>query len=85
MSSTRNLPASTNSLGRLSANLGFLWPDRPLLARIDSAARAGFRAVEIAYPAVFAALERLEYAGWIACEYRPRGDTDAGLSWITNL
>lgn len=35
---------------RLSANLGFLWPDRPLLERIDAAAAAGFRAVELHWP-----------------------------------
>jgi hydroxypyruvate isomerase len=35
---------------RFSANLGFLWPDRPLLARIDAAARAGFLAIELHYP-----------------------------------
>ena len=36
------------SMLRFSANLGFLWPDRPLLARIDAAARAGFKAIELA-------------------------------------
>lgn len=35
---------------RFSANLGFLWPDRPLLARIDAAAHAGFKAIELHYP-----------------------------------
>ena len=35
---------------RFSANLGFLWPDRPLLARIDAAAAAGFRAIELHWP-----------------------------------
>ncbi len=35
---------------RFSANLGFLWPDRPLLERIDSAANAGFRAIELHWP-----------------------------------
>src|ERR1700733_5105685 len=35
---------------RFSANLGFLWADRPLLARIEAAARAGFRAVEMHWP-----------------------------------
>lgn len=35
---------------RFSANLGFLWPDRDLLARIDAAAAAGFRAVELHWP-----------------------------------
>ena len=32
---------------RLSANLGFLWPDRPILDRIDAAAAAGFKAIEL--------------------------------------
>ncbi|RYD85980.1 MAG: isomerase, partial [Sphingomonadales bacterium] len=35
---------------KFSANLGFLWPDRPLMKRIDAAARAGFRAVEMHWP-----------------------------------
>ncbi len=35
---------------RFSANLGFLWPDRPLLERIDAAAKAGFRAIEMHWP-----------------------------------
>jgi hydroxypyruvate isomerase len=35
---------------RFSANVGFLWGDRPLLARLDAAARAGFRAVEMHWP-----------------------------------
>ena len=35
---------------RFSANLGFLWPGQPLLDQIASAARAGFRAVELHWP-----------------------------------
>ncbi len=35
---------------RFSANLGFLWSDRPLLARIEAASRAGFQAVEMHWP-----------------------------------
>lgn len=35
---------------RFSANLGFLWPDRPLIERIEAAARAGFRAIELHWP-----------------------------------
>jgi len=34
---------------------------------------------------IFAALEKLPYEGWIGCEYRPRGDTDAGLAWMEKL
>ena len=35
---------------KFSANLGFLWPDRPLHDRIDAAAKAGFRAIELHWP-----------------------------------
>jgi hydroxypyruvate isomerase len=40
---------------------------------------------EISYPAIFAALDALGYAGWTGCEYKPRGDTDAGLAWVGKL
>ena len=40
---------------------------------------------EIAYPAIFAALDGLGYAGWIGCEYKPRTDTDTGLGWVKKL
>jgi 2-dehydrotetronate isomerase len=40
---------------------------------------------EIAYPAIFAALERMGYSGWVGCEYRPRRTTDEGLSWMAAL
>ena len=40
---------------------------------------------EIAYGAVFAALGRLGYGGWIGCEYKPRADTDEGLRWTRSL
>ena len=36
---------------------------------------------EINYPAVFEAVDRLGYKGWIGAEYRPRGRTEDGLGW----
>ena len=36
---------------------------------------------EINYPEVFAAVDRLGFGGWVACEYRPRGRTEDGLGW----
>ena len=36
---------------------------------------------EINYPAVFEALDRLGYASWVGCEYRPRAKTEDGLGW----
>lgn len=40
---------------------------------------------EINYRAVFAALEKLNYSGWVGCEYRPRNGTDDGLVWRQTL
>lgn len=31
---------------------------------------------------LFATLDRVGYAGWVGCEYRPAGDTVAGLGWF---
>jgi len=36
---------------------------------------------EINYPAVFAAIDRSGYTGWIGCEYKPRTRTEDGLGW----
>src|SRR6476469_2577993 len=35
---------------RFAANLGYLFTERPLLARIDAAAAAGFKAIELQFP-----------------------------------
>ena len=35
---------------RFAANLGYLFTERPLLERIDAAAAAGFRAIELQFP-----------------------------------
>lgn len=37
---------------------------------------------ELNYPWLFEQLDALGYQGWIGCEYRPRGDTAAGLDWL---
>jgi 2-dehydrotetronate isomerase len=36
---------------------------------------------EVSYPAIFAELDRLGYAGYVGAEYRPRGRTEEGLGW----
>ena len=40
---------------------------------------------EIHFPYLFALLDRLGYAGWVGCEYKPAGDTVAGLGWRSSL
>lgn len=37
---------------------------------------------EVNYPYLFRLLDELGYDGWVGCEYRPRGNTEAGLSWF---
>jgi 2-dehydrotetronate isomerase len=36
---------------------------------------------EVNYPALFQVIDRSLYAGWVACEYKPRGRTEEGLGW----
>src|SRR5215510_1347954 len=36
---------------------------------------------EVNFPAIFSMLDHFGYAGWIGCEYRPRGRTEEGLGW----
>jgi len=36
---------------------------------------------EINYPYLFDLFDEIGYGGWIGCEYRPKGDTTAGLGW----
>lgn len=40
---------------------------------------------EINYPFLFAHLDRIGYAGWIGCEYKPATTTEAGLDWRQRL
>jgi hydroxypyruvate isomerase len=39
---------------------------------------------EVNFPAVFEAVDRVGYGGWIGAEYRPRGRTEDGLGWAKN-
>ncbi len=40
---------------------------------------------EINYPFLFSHLDRMGYAGWIGCEYKPATTTEAGLDWRERL
>lgn len=60
----------------------------PMIGHVQIAAvpsRAEPDEGEIAFAAVFAELDRLRYQGWVGCEYKPRGDTDDGLRWLSDL
>jgi 2-dehydrotetronate isomerase len=56
----------------------------PVVGHVQCAAVPGRREPdegEINYPAVFEAVDKLGYQGWIGAEYRPRGTTEEGLTW----
>jgi hydroxypyruvate isomerase len=40
---------------------------------------------EINYAFLFRELDRMGYAGWIGCEYKPAAGTEAGLGWRQRL
>ncbi len=40
---------------------------------------------EIHWPFLFAHLDRIGYAGWVGCEYKPAGGTADGLGWRQRL
>jgi hydroxypyruvate isomerase len=37
---------------------------------------------EINYPFLYDFIDKLGYSGWIGAEYKPKGDTVAGLGWL---
>ena len=61
---------------------------QPLIGHVQIAAvpsRAEPDEGEVAYGNLFKELDRLGYAGWVGCEYKPRGSTDEGLGWTRTL
>jgi hydroxypyruvate isomerase len=57
----------------------------PVIAHIqiaDVPARNEPGTGEIGWDYVFRRMDQLGYAGWVGCEYRPAGETDAGLGWL---
>ena len=67
---------------KLSANLGFLWSELPLIERIEKAAQAGFKAIELHWPydtppaQVAAACEAHDLT--LLSVNTPQGDVSAG-------
>ena len=67
--------------GDLCSMLDCAWP---WLGHVQIAGVPGRHepdAGEIDYRWLLAELDRRGYAGWVGCEYHPRGATEAGLGW----
>lgn len=67
--------------GDLALRLERLWPHLGHIQFASVPGRAEPDAGEIAYPFLFALIDRLGWPGWAAAEYRPRTTTEAGLGW----
>ena len=67
--------------GNLAATIERLLPRIGHLQIADVPGRDEPGNGEINYPFLLERIDRLGYAGWIGCEYNPRGDTVEGLKW----
>lgn len=71
--------------GELAATIQKYLPQIAHIQLADNPGRNEPGTGEINYPYLFAHLDRLAYAGWIGCEYKPAQGTEAGLHWRTAL
>ncbi|KQP35188.1 hydroxypyruvate isomerase [Pseudorhodoferax sp. Leaf274] len=70
--------------GELAATIARHLPRIAHIQLADNPGRNEPGTGEINYPFLFAHLDRIGYAGWVGCEYKPAGRTEDGLSWIPN-
>lgn len=68
--------------GELAATLAQYLPRIGHIQLADNPGRHEPGSGEINFPFLFAHLDRLGYAGWVGCEYKPATTTEAGLGWM---
>jgi hydroxypyruvate isomerase len=71
--------------GELAATMGKHLPRIAHMQLADNPGRHEPGTGEINYAFLFAHLDRIGYGGWIGCEYKPEGLTEAGLGWRQRL
>ncbi len=71
--------------GELAATMEKYLPRIGHMQLADNPGRNEPGSGEINYPFLFAHLDRIGYAGWIGCEYKPAAGTEAGLGWRQQL
>ena len=71
--------------GELAATMSKYLPRIGHIQLADNPGRNEPGTGEIHYPFLFRHLDRIGYAGWIGCEYKPAGSTEAGLGWRERL
>ena len=71
--------------GELAATLQRYLPRIGHVQLADNPGRNEPGTGEINYRFLFRHLDRIGYGGWIGCEYKPAGATEAGLGWRQQL
>src|ERR1700730_3898737 len=71
--------------GELAATIKRNLPSIAHIQLADNPGRNEPGTGEINYPFLFSLLDSLGYDGWIGCEYKPRGTTEAGLGWLQEI
>lgn len=71
--------------GELAATMQKYLPQIAHIQLADNPGRHEPGTGEINFAYLFEHLDRLGYAGWIGCEYKPAQSTEAGLQWRTAL
>jgi len=71
--------------GDLTKRMAALLPIIVHMQLADVPARHEPGTGEIGWNYVLPQIDALGYAGWVGCEYRPAGDTVAGLAWRTRF
>jgi hydroxypyruvate isomerase len=68
--------------GKLAKTIERLLPRIAHIQLADNPGRNEPGTGEIHYPYLFSFIDRIGYAGWIGCEYKPLTTTTAGLGWL---
>lgn len=71
--------------GELAANLQKLLPRIAHIQIADNPGRHEPGTGELNYPFLFAHLDKIGYAGWVGCEYKPKAGTVDGLGWMKTM
>ena len=71
--------------GELAATIQKYLPRIAHMQLADNPGRNEPGTGEINYAFLFAHIDRIGYAGWIGCEYKPAAATEAGLGWRQRL
>jgi hydroxypyruvate isomerase len=70
------------SEGELAATMEKYLPRIAHMQLADNPGRHEPGTGEINYPFLFGHIDRIGYKGFIGCEYKPKGATEAGLGWF---